>query len=119
MRTLAVLPVKRFGAAKERLAGPVDPAARAALAEAMLADVLAAVTAAEGIESVAVVTAEPRAVRLARAAGAAIVPDTREHGQSAAAVAGIEHGSAAGFERVLLLPGDTPLLVASELAALL
>ena len=42
MRTLAVLPVKGFAAAKARLAARLEPGERAALAEAMLGDVLAA-----------------------------------------------------------------------------
>ena len=119
MRTLAVLPVKRFGAAKQRLARRLAPAARAELAEAMLADVLAAASAAHALATVAVVTAEPRAVRLAGSAGAEVVPDPGEAGQSAAAADGIGHALAAGFERVLLLPGDTPLVAASDLDALL
>jgi len=119
MRTLAVLPVKRFAAAKQRLAPRLPPAARAELAEAMLADVLAAVSAAETIVSVAVVTSEPRAARLARSAGADVVYDAREAGQSEAATRGIEHALGAGFDRALLLPGDTPLVTAGGLDALL
>jgi 2-phospho-L-lactate/phosphoenolpyruvate guanylyltransferase len=119
MRTLAVLPVKRFGAAKQRLGARLDPAQRAALAEAMLFDVLAAARDAPAIESVVVVTAEPRAARLARGAGADVLPDGREAGQSAAATVGIDHAVEGGFERVLLLPGDTPLLTAGDLGPLL
>jgi len=119
MRTLAVLPVKRFGAAKQRLETRLAPAARAELAEAMLADVLAAASAAHALAAVAVVTGEPRAVRLAGVAGAEVVPAPREAGQSAAAADGIGYALAAGFERVLLLPGDTPLVAASDLDGLL
>jgi 2-phospho-L-lactate/phosphoenolpyruvate guanylyltransferase len=119
MRTLAVLPVKRFGAAKQRLETRLAPAARAELAEAMLADVLAAASAAHALAAVAVVTGEPRAVRLAGVAGAEVVPAPREAGQSAAAADGIGYTLAAGFERVLLLPGDTPLVAASDLDGLL
>ena len=119
MRTLAVLPVKRFGAAKQRLVGRLAPAGRAALGEAMLADVLAASSAAAGLESVVVVSAEPLVADRARSARAEVVPDAHETGQSPAALAGIEHARAAGAERVLLLPGDTPLVTAHELDALL
>jgi 2-phospho-L-lactate guanylyltransferase len=119
MRTLAVLPVKRFGAAKQRLGTRLEPAARLALAEAMLEDVLAAITGAKAIEAAAVVTAEPRAEGLAAAAGAVVVRDEHEAGQSPAASAGVARALAYGCERVALLPGDTPLLTAAELDALL
>src|SRR5918992_299175 len=42
MRTLAILPVKSFGAAKQRLAAALGSGSRQALAEAMFSDVLAA-----------------------------------------------------------------------------
>ncbi|MBA3510117.1 MAG: 2-phospho-L-lactate guanylyltransferase, partial [Thermoleophilaceae bacterium] len=55
-RTIAILPVKSFGAAKQRLGGLVEPEARSILARAMLADVLAALTEVPAIEEVAIVT---------------------------------------------------------------
>lgn len=119
MRTLAVLPIKRFEAAKQRLDPAIDPAVRAALAEAMLGDVLAALTSARGLDGVAIVTAEARAAAEARRAGVDVVPDTAEAGQSPAAAAGIAHALRAGYERVLLVPGDTPLLEAAEIDGLL
>jgi 2-phospho-L-lactate/phosphoenolpyruvate guanylyltransferase len=119
VRTLAVLPVKRFDAAKQRLAATLGPGARAELAEAMLADVLAALVAAREVERVAVVTAEERAVAAARATGAEVVDDPAEAGQSPAATRGIVHALAAGYDRVLLVPGDTPLLDPARLDDLL
>ena len=58
MRTVAVLPVKSFGRAKQRLrpAG-VD---RAELAAAMVGDVLEALGAVRGLDGVVVVSAERR-----------------------------------------------------------
>jgi 2-phospho-L-lactate guanylyltransferase (CobY/MobA/RfbA family) len=41
MRTIAILPVKSFGAAKQRLAGRLGAGPRQALAQAMFSDVLA------------------------------------------------------------------------------
>ena len=119
MRAFAVLPVKRFGAAKQRLGERVVLPARAALAEAMVADVLEAATVCAAIERTVVVTAEPRARHLAHAAGADVVTDTPEAGQSPAAAAGIAHALGRGCERALLLPGDTPLVTARDLEELL
>ena len=110
MRTVAVLPVKSFGRAKSRTA--LEDEERAALAEQMLAAVLRALAEA-GLE-VVLVTREPRAIALA--AGATVVDDPHEAGHNAAAVLGIR---AARADRVLLVPGDCPLLDAAELERLL
>ena len=48
-----------------------------------------------------------------------VLRDTEQAGQSAAALIGIEYAQARGFDRVLLVPGDTPLLDPGEVAALL
>jgi 2-phospho-L-lactate guanylyltransferase len=119
MRTLAILPVKSFGAAKQRLSPALDDGARGVLAEAMFADVLAALRLVPGLDGIAVVTADARAEAAARDAGATVLPDTEEAGQSAAASIGISHALSMGFERVLLVPGDTPLLDPAEVGALL
>lgn len=118
MRTLAVLPVKRFDAAKGRLRARLDPPARAALAEAMLGDVLAAVARAGEIDGVAVVTAEARAAAVARGAGAEVLLDPDEAGQSPAATIGVARAVAAGHDRVVLVPGDTPLVAPGDLDGL-
>jgi 2-phospho-L-lactate guanylyltransferase len=117
--TLAVLPVKRFGHAKQRLVPSLPPEQRRGLAQSMVTDVLAALRRVDELDGVAVVTAEPRARDVALAAGAEVLDDARQAGQSAAALIGVEHALARGFGRVLLVPGDTPLLDPGEVAALL
>lgn len=119
MRTLAVLPVKSFTAAKARLAARLGPAARAELAEAMLGDVLEALASAGELDGVAVVTAEARAAAAATEAGAEVVPDVEQAGQSPAAVLGASHAIEAGYDRLLLVPGDTPLLEPGEIDELI
>jgi 2-phospho-L-lactate guanylyltransferase len=119
MRTLAILPVKSFGAAKQRLAPALGSASRQALAKAMFADVLASLGRVAELDRVAVVTADPMAGAAAREEGVPVLRDTAQAGQSAAASIGIAHALAEGFERVLLVPGDTPLLDPGEAAALL
>ena len=119
MRTVAVLPVKSFGRAKQRLEAAVGQPERAGLAAAMLGDVLAALGAVPGLDGVIVVTAEPRAAEAGRAAGALVIGDPAEAGQSAAAVLGIEAALARKAERVLLVPGDCPALDPAEVAGLL
>jgi 2-phospho-L-lactate/phosphoenolpyruvate guanylyltransferase len=119
VRTIAILPVKSFGSAKQRLAGAAGERERASLARAMLSDVLEALGRVERVETVAVVTADPAAALEASGRGARLVQDTRESGQSDAAAAGIAEALATGFERVLLVPGDTPLLDPEEVDELL
>ncbi len=125
MNATAIVPVKRFGRAKQRLLGALDEAQRAAIVEAMLADVLAAIGRAERVERVIVVTGEGRAERVAlRAAQRMKTPlevlrDPKDAGHSEAAVLGIVRAKALGAESVALLPGDCPLLDPAELDAAL
>jgi 2-phospho-L-lactate guanylyltransferase len=110
MRTAAVLPVKSFDRAKQRLGPAVTASDRIELADAMLADVLAALGAAAGLADLIVVTADARARDAALAAGAHVVEDPLEAGQSSAADRGVAAARARGAERVLLVPGDCPAL---------
>jgi 2-phospho-L-lactate/phosphoenolpyruvate guanylyltransferase len=119
MRTLAILPVKSFGAAKQRLASALGSGSRQALAQAMFADVLTSLRKVAGLDSVVVVTADPVADAAARGQRVLVLRDTAQTGQSAAASIGISYALEEGFERVLLVPGDTPLLDPGELAELL
>ena len=121
MRATAVIPVKRFAAAKQRLLEAVDPGGRAAIVGAMLADVLAALCEAEHLERVIVVTAEKRAERIALAQAQRmrmpleVLRDPDDEGHSRAATLGIVRAKALGAEAAALLPGDCPLLEAGEL----
>jgi 2-phospho-L-lactate guanylyltransferase len=119
MRTAAVLPVKSFGRAKQRLGAALGQPDRGELAAAMLGDVLAALGAAGGLADLIVVTAEPRAAADARAAGAHVVDDPVEAGQSGAAARGVRAAIARGAHRALLVPGDCPGLDPAEVGRLL
>lgn len=115
MRAVAVVPVKRFEAAKQRLAEALDPAQRATLAAAMLADVLEAIVRAERIECTIVVSDDLEARRIARRAGADVLDDPPQSGHSPAAMAGVASALTAGARCAVLLPGDCPLLDPVEL----
>jgi 2-phospho-L-lactate guanylyltransferase len=119
MRTAAVLPVKSFGRAKQRLGAAVGQPDRGELAAAMLGDVLDALQAVGGLGELIVVTAEPRAAAAAQEAGAHLVDDPVEAGQSDAAWRGIRAAVAGGAERALLVPGDCPAVDPVEVGALL
>jgi 2-phospho-L-lactate/phosphoenolpyruvate guanylyltransferase len=66
-----------------------------------------------------VVTADPLAESIAVGDRAHVIRDSEQAGQSAAAELGLRHALAIGFERALLVPGDTPLLDAADVDALL
>jgi 2-phospho-L-lactate guanylyltransferase len=119
MSTIAILPVKSFAAAKQRLAGALGAGSRQALARAMFSDVLASLRRVPGLDDVAVVTADRVAESAAWGGRVRVLRDTATAGQSPAATIGVRHALEAGFERALLVPGDTPLLDPAEVAALL
>jgi 2-phospho-L-lactate/phosphoenolpyruvate guanylyltransferase len=119
MRTAAILPVKSFARAKQRLGASVADPLRNALAQAMVADVLRALSQSSAIEATIVVTREPAVARAALAQGAAVVEDPLEQGQSAAVLLGVRRALSEGVERVLCIPGDCPALDPRELDALL
>jgi 2-phospho-L-lactate/phosphoenolpyruvate guanylyltransferase len=119
MRTAAILPVKRFSHAKQRLGASVADALRADLARAMVGDVLSALDRCSSIELTIVVTNERAVAAAARYMGAIVVEDAHEDGQSAAVALGISEAMAHDAERVLCVPGDCPALEPAELDALL
>lgn len=119
MRTLAILPVKRFAAAKQRLTDLLPGGTREALVQAMFSDVLVSLRHAERVHATAVVTLDPLAQARVRAERVLLLEDHDQAGQSAAVSLGIAYALEEGFERVLLVPGDTPLLDPTEVDALL
>ena len=119
MKTLAILPVKSFGAAKERLAESLGAGSRQALAQAMFTDVLGVLRHTDELDEIVVVTADRGAESAARGHGVLVLADTVQAGQSPATQIGIRHALEHGFERVALLPGDTPLVEPADVAGLL
>jgi 2-phospho-L-lactate guanylyltransferase len=119
MRTAAILPVKRFGAAKQRLGAEVPSEERVRLARAMAEDVLEALSRARSLAAVFVVSSEHTLAQAAADRGALLIADDFEGGQSAAVTLGVKAARAAGAERVLCVPGDCPGIDADELDELL
>jgi 2-phospho-L-lactate guanylyltransferase len=118
MRTIAILPIKHFGAAKQRLADAMTAGARRALAEAMFSDVLVALRRSKAVDGMLVVTADHGAQQIAGGYGAMVLDD-EERGHVPAARHGVRAAIEAEAERVLLVPGDCPLLDPAELDALI
>jgi 2-phospho-L-lactate guanylyltransferase len=118
-RTYAILPVKRFAAAKARLADDLSAGTRRALTESMVTDVLMALRRTKAIDEVLVVTSEPTAEAIGHGYGATVIADPVEEGQSAAVLIGIGHAIERGATRVLLVPGDCPALDPLQVTELL
>jgi 2-phospho-L-lactate guanylyltransferase len=112
---VAVVPVKRLGAAKSRLRGAVDDARHADLALSMLRDTLVAVLACAEVAEALVVTDDPVVTAAALALGARAVPDVPAAGLNPAVGFGAD--VAAGLHRRrVVLAGDLPGLRQADLA---
>src|ERR1700722_16230875 len=96
MRTAAILPVKRCARAKQRLGASVEDPLRLALARAMVADVMLALSRTRAIERTIVVTCEQSVALAADDLGAIVVEDVTESGQPAAAGLGGERARRGG-----------------------
>lgn len=115
MSTVAVLPIKRFAHAKQRL----DRVGKDALAAGMADDVLRALAGARGLDDVLVVTGDDEAKARAADHRATVVDEAEPAGHSGAAAIGVARAVELGATRVLLVPGDCPLLRAEDVDGLL
>lgn len=118
MPTLAILPIKSLDDAKQRLGDELAAGPRRALAEAMFSDVLVALRRASLVDDVLIVSGDTVAQQIAGGHGTMVIDDIDE-GHSAAAARGIKRGLELGYETVLLVPGDCPILDPQELDALI
>lgn len=116
--TLAILPIKSFDQAKQRLRDDLEPATRRALVEAMFSDVLVALRRSRLIDRVLVVSGDHGAQRIAGGYGAIVLADD-QRGHNDAAALGLARALELGAQRALLVPGDCPLLDPDELDELI
>jgi 2-phospho-L-lactate guanylyltransferase len=116
--TLAILPIKSFDEAKQRLRDGLDPTTRRALVEAMFSDVLIALRRAKLIDQVLVVSADNVAQQIAGGYDAMVLQD-EDRGHTQAAAGGTARALELGADRVLMVPGDCPLISPIELDELL
>jgi 2-phospho-L-lactate guanylyltransferase len=110
MKIAALIPVKGFTNAKQRLASLLSAAERAALAEAMLRDVLRETLAARGLESVYVVTGDAEVREIAASLGATVIREREEKGETEAVTFALLDIQRRGVQAALVIPADIPLL---------
>jgi 2-phospho-L-lactate guanylyltransferase len=115
----AVLPVKEFEGAKQRLSSALSPEERRTLAITMLEDVLDAVSAVPELAGVLVVTLDPAATSLAIRYGARVVTEGARDGHTGAVTAAARLLVREGGAGMMTMPGDIPRLSSEEIAATL
>jgi len=118
MSTVAIIPAKRFEDAKQRLAPVLQLGHRRALVESMFWDALLAARRVSSIDHILVVTSDPTASQVAAGYEVVVVEDTGDSHTEAAQL-GIARAQVMGATRVLLIPGDCPLLDPAELEELI
>lgn len=115
----AVVPVKAFDLAKQRLSGLLTPTDRRELARAMLEDVLDSLALVRGLAGTAIVTSDVEAASLARARQVDVISETPGCGLTAAVMGAAARLSRKGCSTMLALPGDVPGALPCELERLL
>jgi 2-phospho-L-lactate guanylyltransferase len=115
----AVIPIKETQGAKQRLAADVPAHLRQELVLTMLEDVLAAVSQVPTLAGIAMVTLDIKATALARRYGARVLTGDARGGHTAAVAAAARMFADEGASGILQLPGDVPLVTASEIIQVL
>lgn len=109
----AIVPVKRFCSAKQRLAGVRTPGERAELARALAARTLREIFRAKLVEGATVVSAEASLRPLVRDLGFDWLEDAGD-GLNAALAAALDDAAARRCDDVAIVHADLPLLEAAE-----
>lgn len=115
----AIVPVKGFHLAKQRLKQVYSPELRYELAQVMLEDVLDTLTQVADIAGVAVVTSDREAGKLARTYGAAIFDEEAGHGLNEAILSASRRLVREGRGGMLTIAGDVPGITLPEVEAVL
>lgn len=112
-----MIPVRALEGAKSRLGAVLDAEERRELVELLLRRTVAAVRAAEGVDVVALVSPDPATIAVAVEAGAEPIAQ-RTSGLNPGLVEARE-ALAGRADRLLVLPGDVPVIAAADIEALL
>lgn len=111
---MILIPVKNLSGAKQRLASLLDQAARIELAQTMLHDVVAALASWQERPTCALVTNDDFAIELANEYDFDIIPDPINPGETGAIEMATQSCCERGIAFTLVIPGDIPLVQASE-----
>jgi 2-phospho-L-lactate guanylyltransferase len=114
-----LIPIKDPANAKSRLSGLLSQEERRVLAWAMFEDVAKAITEAVKPESVAIASNYQPAISFARARGWNVLLEESQQSESASVDWASRILESLGFETVMRLPADIPLVTAADIDALL
>jgi 2-phospho-L-lactate guanylyltransferase len=114
---VVAVPVKDLVNAKQRLVRVLAPVERAALARAMLRDVLRAL-ASSRVDEVWVVTRDAEVMAIAHRFGCVVVPEDDNRGHTAAVARAQREAVQRGARAFATIPGDVPCVTADEIDAL-
>jgi 2-phospho-L-lactate guanylyltransferase len=119
MKVTALIPVKGFRNAKQRLSSLLGAAERELLAETMARDVLRQVVLARGLAGTFIVSGNDRVAEMAQSVGAGVIREQAESGETDAVDFARAELRKAGREAILILPGDMPLVRSADIEQLL
>lgn len=116
---IAVMPVKDFESAKQRLAPALHPDERRCLFAAMVEDVLATLSASPGLAGVLMVTRSKQAIALAERYGARVLIERANAGHTEASSFGARTLATEGALGMVQIPGDLPAITPDDIQAVL
>ena len=117
--TWAVVPLKAPDTAKTRLSARLSPPQRRGLFFMLAGHVLTALSQARGVDRVLVVTASAEVQAFASRRGLSCIVQEQDRGTAAAFRFAVEYTRDCGLQRLLMLPGDLPLVTPEVIDALL
>ena len=117
----AILPLKDFVSAKQRLSGVLTAHERRELFQAMVEDVLTVLSQTAGVSDILIVSDDPVAAVLAQKYGAQVMAEERinSRGLNGAVDSAARVLERRGVSDVMIIHGDLPLLTTAEIKILL
>jgi 2-phospho-L-lactate guanylyltransferase len=119
MKITALIPVKGFRNAKQRLSALLTGRERAMLAEAMYRDVLRQVMRAPSVVETFIVTADGEVADIGKSFNAKVIWEKSEKGETNAVEFARVRLKEAGHEAAFIIPGDLPLVRTEDIEQVL
>jgi 2-phospho-L-lactate guanylyltransferase len=111
---MILVPVKNLANAKQRLAPVLQQSIRTELAQAMLHDVLDALSG----DEVSLVTSDPLGIELAAHFGFGVIRDEANRSQTDAIAMATQVCESRGIQTTLVIPADIPLIEAADIRSI-
>lgn len=119
MNTWVIIPVKPLVSAKSRLSAVLTPEQRQTLAEALMRHIIGVVKPIPQVAGTLVISRDPKALAIAREAGAHTVQESGAPELNAALMRATQVVNGMRGEAVLILPADLPLITSDDVLKLI